>query len=236
MNSPAHFPANPSRFVFDASVAAIFDDMADRSIPLFREAHRNNVKLAEPWLASDPQVLDVGASRGAFLLELDRLYGIDNFDVRATDISPEMVAYMREDFPSVQVDQLDITTSAFLNCSHTYDVINFTYVLQFIPKELQRIVLAKVCAMVKPGGVLFIGQKNKDDSPAGQMLHKQYIKWRMDNGYTQEEIDAKTKALAGSMWPTDEAMLIGDLKGAGMVEVVRTCSWGPFSNLMCIKR
>lgn len=237
MNTPAHFPANPVKFEFDGAVAEIFDNMADRSIPLFRESHLHNARVAAPWIASGhASILDVGASRGAFIRALDQCYGIENLEVRATDVSAAMVAFMSQDFPSVTVEQVDITTRGFLNCLHTYDVINFTYVLQFIPKELQRIVLSKVCAMVKPGGVLFVGQKNKDESPAGKIIHDQYIQWRLDNGYTLDEIEAKTKALAGSMWPMDEAILVADLKSSGMVEVVRTCAWGPFSNLMCIKR
>lgn len=237
MNNPVHFPSNPTCFVFDGDVAQIFDNMADRSIPLFRESHMNHARIAQPWVASGyTKILDVGASRGAFLKALDQCYGIENLDVRATDNSASMVAFMAQDYPSVAVDQTDITTRGFLNCLHTYDVINMTYVLQFIPKEMQRIVLSKVCSMVKKGGVLFIGQKNKDDTPAGAIIHEQYIQWRMDNGYTREEIEAKTKALAGSMWPMDEAILIESLKSSGMTEVVRTSSWGPFSNLMCIKR
>lgn len=237
MNQPVHFPKNPNKFEFDGSVAAIFHNMAERSIPQFREAHLNNAQMLAPWAAKgSPSVLDIGASRGAFLEALDQCYGIENFDVRATDNSAPMVAFLAQDFPSVTCEQVDITSRGFLNCLHTYDVINFTYVLQFIPKEYQRLVLSKVCSMVKKGGVLFVAQKNKDTSPIGEVVHEQYIQWRISNGYSREEIEAKTAALANSMWPMDEAMLISDLKSSGMTEVARTRSWGPFSNLMCIKR
>lgn len=231
-----HFPSDPTKFEFNTEVAAIFDDMADRSIPLFRESHRNNAVLARSWVLDGGDILDIGASRGAFLRALDAEYGIENLSVKATDISDAMVGYMANDFPSVNVSQVDITSQAFLSCLSTYDVINMTYVLQFIPKQLQRLVLGKVCGMVRKGGVLFIGQKNLDESPAGRALHERYILWRMENGYTRDEIEAKTAALKNSMWPAPEDLLIQDLKGFGMAEVVRTSSWGPFSNLMCFKR
>lgn len=229
-----HMPANPAKFVFDGEVANIFHDMANRSIPLFREAHALNSKLSADWV--DGSVLDIGASRGAFLQALDHDYGIENIQAKATDSSAAMVKFLSQDYPSVDCEQVDITQRGFMNCLHTYDLINMTYVLQFIPKAQQRLVLAKVCNMVKKGGVLFIGQKNQDTSPAGRVLHEQYIQWRMNNGYTREEIEAKTAALANSMWPMPEDTLIQDLKSYGMTEVVRTSSWGPFSNLMCIKR
>lgn len=232
-----HMPNNPDKFVFDTEVSAIFDDMAERSIPMFREAHAMNARLVGPWLArSGVEVLDIGASRGAFLRAIDELYGIENFDIKATDVSAAMVGYMKSDYPSVTVEQVDITGRGFLQCLNTYDVINCTYVLQFIPEKMQRLVLAKICSMVRKGGVLFMGQKLKDPSPIGAVVHEEYIQWRMRNGYTREEIEAKTKALAGSMWPLNEKLLTEDLKSMGMTEVTRTCSWGPFSNLMCIKR
>lgn len=232
-----HMPANPAKFTFDNEVAQIFDNMAERSIPMFREAHAIHARLARPWAGlKGTEILDIGASRGAFLLALDNEYGIENLSVKATDISPSMVDFLAEDYPSVEVEMVDITTKAFLNCTNTYDVVNCTYVLQFVPKALQRLVLARICNMVKPGGVLFMSQKTKDDSPIGKILHEEYISWRIGNGYTQAEIDAKSAALAGSMWPAEEKMLLADIKSLGMTEVVRTCSWGPFSSLMCIKR
>lgn len=236
MNQPIHFPANPDKFVFDGSVAAIFDNMAERSIPMFREAHALHASLMGRVVGSECSVMDIGASRGAFLKALDDTYCIENFDVKATDNSPAMVEYLKQDFPSITVEQVDITQRGFLNCLNTYSAINCTYVIQFIPPATQRIVLAKICSMVKRGGVLFLGQKIKDPTPIGEIVHEEYIRWRMSNGYTREEIDAKTKALANSMWPLNEKILIEDLKSMGMTEVTRTCSWGPFSNLMCIKR
>lgn len=232
-----HMPNNPDKFVFDTEVSAIFPDMAARSIPMYHEAHAMNARMAGPWVArAGAEILDIGASRGAFLRALDDLYGIENLDIKATDNSPAMVGYMRKDFPSVQVEQVDITGRGFLQCMNTYDVINCTYVLQFIPENLQRLVLSKICSMVRRGGVLFMAQKSKDLSPIGEVVHEEYIRWRMANGYTREEIEAKTKALAGSMWPMTEKLLTEDLRSMGMTEVTRTCSWGPFSNLMCIKR
>lgn len=237
MNNPVHFPSDPTKFTFDADVAQIFDNMAERSIPMFREAHATHARLARRWAGlKGTEILDIGASRGAFLRALDEEFGIENLSVKATDISPAMIDFLAEDYPSVEVEMVDITSRAFLNCTNTYDVVNCTYVLQFVPKALQRLVLARICNMVKPGGVLFMSQKLKDDSPIGKILHDEYIQWRMRNGYSQAEIEAKTAALANSMWPSEEKFLLEDIKSMGMTEVIRTCSWGPFSSLMCIKR
>jgi tRNA (cmo5U34)-methyltransferase len=231
-----HMPANPDRFAFDYEVAEIFDDMADRSIPMFRAAHELHARLAEDWMQNDPEIMDVGASRGAFLKALGELYVLENYSIRAIDSSAAMVSHLERDFPMALVEKTDITGRGFLTCLNTYDVINFSYVLQFIKPEMQRLVLGKIVGMLKKGGVLFIGQKNKADRPIDQILQHEYINWRLSNGYTMEEINAKSAALAGSMWPMSEDFLIQDLKSFGITEVTRTCSWGPFSNLMCIKR
>lgn len=232
-----HMPKNKNKFEFDGEVATVFDDMARRSIPLFFETHAQHARVARPWLEKPGcTLLDIGASRGAFLRAVDREIGLDQVRAYATDNSPAMVNFLSKDFPDVSVSQVDITASAFLRCPKQYDVINMTYVLQFIRPELQRTVLSKVCSMVKPGGVLFLGHKRENPGLAEDLLHHEYIKWRVDNGYTLEEIEAKTYALKSSMWPMQEDVLIGYLHQFGMGETARTSSWTVFSNFMCIKR
>ncbi|MGY0523036.1 hypothetical protein ACW0JY_38935, partial [Pseudomonas aeruginosa] len=84
----------------------------------------------------------------------------------------------------------------FFHDRRTYDVVNLSYVLQFITPAVQRRVLAKVVEMVRPGGLLFIGAKYEVLGQVGEMPHRQYIEWRIERGYSREEIEAKTKALA----------------------------------------
>lgn len=233
-----HYPANPDKFEFDQEVAQVFPDMARRSIPLFYETHDLHAALCAPWMEQERvSVLDVGASRGAFISALASRYSLprDGVYVSANDISLDMACKLVVDFPWAKIDNLDISGGSFLSKpDDSFDIINCTYVLQFVRPEKQVGVLQKLCRMLKPGGVLFLGQKFDTPGPVGRMLHDQYIQFRINNGYTAEEIAAKTLALQNSMWPMPEENLVYYLNRFGL-SVVETSRWTVFNNLMCTK-
>lgn len=234
---PVHFPQDPKQFVFDQEVSRIFPDMAGRSIPLFYETHRLHAHMCARWMSQDEvDIIDVGASRGAFLSEMDKLYNLrsGNLRVSATDLSVAMVEFLQQDFPSINAYVSDLTTDAFLGSCRKYDIINCTYVLQFVKPEMQVTVLRKLATMLKPGGVLFLGQKVDSRGPCGRLLHEQYIRFRLENGYSQDEIDAKTAALQNSMWPMTEENISYYLNKYG-VHVQPTTRWTVFSNFMCTR-
>ncbi|HGS7906833.1 TPA: methyltransferase domain-containing protein [Pseudomonas aeruginosa] len=232
---PVHMPANPAKFEFDAEVAAIFPDMACRSIPDFLRAHDLHAELCrELFEVGRNSVADLGASRGHFLGALSRRYGKE-FHAYACDYSLPMVEHLRKDFPWADVELVDLTAPPFFHDRRTYDVVNLSYVLQFITPAMQRRVLAKVVEMVRPGGLLFIGSKYEVLGQVGEMLHRQYIEWRMERGYSREEIEAKTKALAGSMWPRTRNALLIDLKDFGMENISDTTYNMVFGNIVCRK-
>ncbi len=237
-----HFPAKSDKFEFDETVAPIFPDMATRSIPNYHEAHAMHASmLAAHFLHDDCTILDIGASRAGFyhhlFRELEKLSCFIPTGMRytATDISPSMCRLMQEDYPQIDVRVSDISSLEFLNDTEKFDVINCTYVLQFIPAPDQIRVLRKICSMVKLGGVLLLGQKEAVPGILGSLMHDVYIDFRLNNGYTIGEISAKTEALKNSMWPMRHEVLMAELKHQGFREIVETTRVGVFSTVMCSK-
>ena len=235
---PVHFPENPERFGFDAEVSRIFPDMAGRSIPNFYDSHWEHAKMVRSFVEhkSEITVLDIGASRGALLTAMKREFADiwERVKYKAVDNSPDMCAYLLKDYPDVDVVCLDITSDKFLNSVEQYDVVCANYVLQFIPQYMQDRVLKKVFAKVKKGGVLIFGHKSRHYGPLGAAAHEQYIRWRMRNGYTREEIEAKTRALAGSMYPQDHEVVMGSAN-AHFSYVQETFRYMMFSTFLAVK-
>lgn len=233
-----HYPTDRTKFVFDAEVAEIFPDMARRSIPLFYETHALHAGLAMPWRYTEAavRILDVGASRGAFLKALDNLIPIAGDDVVAMDISKPMMDLLSQELPTVQAIVGDITLAVDNKVMEpeSVDILNCTYVLQFIPEALQVPLLREMATWVRPGGVMFLGQKFTVSGQVGEWLHDQYIEFRVANGYSLEEIIAKTEALKNSMWPMPDGLLRHYMKSLGF-EVTETSRWGVFNNYMCVK-
>lgn len=240
---PVHFPADANKFGFDAEVSAIFPDMARRAIPNFYESHRAHARMLHSILnqADAPySIVDVGASRGAFLQAFEKEFGgpeamSDLFDVTAIDNSPEMCSYLVKDFPYAHVNQWDITGEDFMANEERYDVVCCHYVLQFVRPEMQGKALQKLFSMVAKGGVLIYGHKEMHNPyPLHEAAHDEYIAFRIANGYTREEIEAKTKALQGSMFPVRHDLLMKEVREQFRY-VQETFRFMQFSTFMAVK-
>lgn len=241
LTRPVHFPADPSKFTFD-EVATFFQDMASRSIPDYERAHEMHVRMLRPWIVGrSAKILDVGASRGRFIDHLVSEYGElrlhdGSLDITALDNSLPMCDILRQRYPSIGVRVQDLAAEEFIYGSgvEQYDVVCAFYVLQFIPPAEQVNVLRRLLALIKPGGIFILGQKSAHKGTLGALAHDHYIEWRVGNGYTREEILAKTAALANSMWPMDYDVVLNVLREQ-MVEVTETTRTGMFNTLIARK-
>lgn len=230
-----HVPAKADRFEFDPEVARVFPDMAARSIPNYHLAHKLHVAMARETLSREGcKILDVGASRGA-LLDHIVADGHSKFQYLAVDNSEAMCemlksAYGQSDTFGVEVLCADITSRSAERIYEPdqFDIVCCNYVLQFLHPEHQIPILVDLINSVKPGGWFFLGHKAVHRGDLGELAHEQYIQWRMENGYTREEIEAKTKALRGSMFPMRHSKVM-DIMETYLDEVVETTRFLMFS-------
>ncbi len=229
-----HFPAKADKFEFDGEVSKIFDKMARRSIPNYELAHTLHAAIAADHVKDGGAILDIGASHGEFFHSLFRQYTKlgstpSNLSLTATDVSPDMCNIMRASLHGVTIIQQDLMLNPFLQSTAKYDFINCMYVLQFLPEFAQGLILTKMCTMLKPGGILSIGQKEAKPDAIGDCLHRHYIEFRLENGYTQAEIDAKTHALKNSMWPMTHEAFMKVLTDFGMRNISTITRNGVFA-------
>jgi tRNA (cmo5U34)-methyltransferase len=225
--TPVHFPKSDA-FRFDEEVAEIFENMAVRSIPMYGEIHRLHCQmLAYKMMGPESVVFDIGASTGRWFRTMRKVLGVETLDqvaglkTVAFDNSNPMLEKLKKEFPEVDVRYLDLENPTTM--SMRADVSVMFYVLQFVPDKKKEAALRWAYHHTKPGGVLILGQK---ENFGGEQFQQEYIRFRLANGYTQEEIDAKTAALKNSM-----CMLLN----LGFSRVVETTRWLQFSTYMAIK-
>lgn len=234
-----HYPENPERFEFDSQVSRVFPDIAFRSIPNYYEAHEAHVRMLTKWIKPGVRILDAGASRGAFIAQLREEYGVQwtagEMEIEAIDKLPDMCAYLKADFPTVRTECLDLRSAQFLSHPRRqYDVVCANFVLQFVEPRRQVQVLRTLMGLVKLGGVFIFGHKASHYGLAGDLAQEEYIRFRLSNGYTREEIDAKTKALKGSMFVTDHNFVLAEIEAA-FSSVQETFRMMQFSTVFAIK-
>ncbi len=240
---PVHIPANPDVFQFDAEVSAIFPDMAKRAIPMYHEAHRAHIGMLRHFLGyGNRSILDVGASRGAFFQHLKEAFGYriaaKEIELTAVDNSIHMCQYLAKDYPEARVYMDDIGQPGDLNSywrHRTFDVVVLYYVLQFVPPQQQVAALQQVLNRVAPGGYFLFGHKEALSGDGGALAQAEYIRFRLRNGYTQEEIDAKSTALKGSMFQLSNEAVLGMVRTAGF-EIQPTTRWMAFNTFLAKKK
>ena len=239
-----HFPKDPTCFRFDDEVSRIFPDMAKRSIPLYHDAHRLHARLVTEMLTEGAKIVDLGASRGQFFRTLSETHGdlCKRLHLIAIDASDDMCRYMRDEFSKDENLKEAIVHAESLECTYLLAqflnncrVVNLNYVLQFIPTLFkQNEVLRCICRSLPEGAILLLGQKYSVPAGLDALMAKEYVEWRKANGYTEEEIHAKTAALKGSMLTRPPATITRILEEEGF-RYATTSQWLMFGTMIAVK-
>jgi tRNA (cmo5U34)-methyltransferase len=216
-----HVPAKADYFEFDKSVADVFDNMAARSIPGYAHFWQlvTNIVNARK-IQSYTQVWDMGVSTGAGLDAVRRGVFHPYLDYFGIDISESMLAKASERCPYAKMSAHDLRNGLPDVAAGNVSIFIFGWTLQFLSShELRKRLIKDAAAALCDKGIIFVGEKySLDDAPEiCEVMQDAYISWRRQNGYSLEEIKAKTIALKGSMSPWLHSDLIQCATEAGLV-------------------
>ena len=247
-----HYPTNPDRFEFDDEVASVFDDMATRSICMYWEQHRLHSEFAlsyterKPFLDEDftqkqqLRVLDVGCSTGNFLHEFCNQFQKTRtthcINAMAVDPSEAMCVKTKAKAPYALVLQAGIENLS-PEVHGKFHIINMSYVYQFLPTEERNRCLRILSSMCHPGGLVFTSHKFSVEGPGHvpDTYADLYNQFRLNNGYTQKEIDAKTHALKASMATECDWDFINRVLDHDLIPTPLT-RWLHFGSYVCVRQ
>lgn len=201
-----HIPAKADQFEFDSEVAEVFDNMAVRSLPSYRYVYERIAEYAAGIeFPRYSQVWDFGVSTGAGLAAVQRGARHPFVDYRGVDISDAMILKAKSRCPWAHIINHDLREGLPKEIERgNVAVAIFGWTLQFLGNDhaLREALIEVAYDNLMPGGMLFIMEKfDFSERRLGAGLEDAYYRWRRDNGYTLEEIRAKSLALAGAMWP-----------------------------------
>lgn len=227
-----------SDFTFDQSVAEVFPDMIQRSVPGYATMIDNIGLLAGKYASKNTQLYDLGCSLGAATLSMRRYIEGRECKIIAVDNSQAMVQKCRlhmQGFRSsteVEVQCDDIQNIDINNASVV--VLNFT--LQFIEPSKRERIVAKIYSGLQPGGILILSEKLKHPSELGnELLIDLHHEFKRQNGYSELEISQKRTALENVMRLDTYTVHQQRLFDAGFSEVVLWYKCFNFSSLVAIK-
>ncbi len=225
-------------FTFDESVAEVFPDMIQRSIPGYSNIITAIGMLAERFVTADSQVYDLGCSRGAATLAMRRNIKQPNVKIIGVDNSQPMVERCRQHVAAyhsdVPVEILcdDIRHIEINNASMA--VLNFT--LQFLPPEDRVALLSKIYQGLNPHGVLVLSEKFRfEDEKVNELLIDLHHQFKRANGYSELEVSQKRTALENVMRTDAIEMHKTRLKDIGFSQVELWFQCFNFGSMIAVK-
>lgn len=226
------------RWVFDADVADVFEDMLRRSIPQYdvmRETVRSvGARFVQPATA----IVDLGCSRGDALDPFVREFGAHN-TFCGVEISPPMAAIARARFAGytragiLEIRETDLRTSYPPVCaSLTLAVLT----VQFVPIEYRPALLRRVFEHTVAGGALVLVEKVLSQAAAlDAVLTDEYYAMKRAHGYSDLQIARKRLSLEGVLVPVTAAWNEDLLRAAGFAPVECFWRWMNFAGWVAVK-
>lgn len=230
-------PHYPKPFSFNQEVAAVFDDMVQRSIPLYCDVTRYAAELGRHFYQPGTAIIDIGCSTGTTTHHVGWQLEVPAHFV-AIDKSEAMIeraSHKLADFPERHKLDLwcaDIMASSLPSAS----VVIINYTLQFLPIADRRLLLRRIFEALRPGGILLISEKVRNAAPQLQELTTSiYERFKEQQGYSRTEIERKKEALDQVLIPFTEDEHRKHLSAVGFEAVESLMKWNNFVTLVALK-
>ena len=210
--------SDPGLFRFDASVASVFPDMINRSVPGYATVVGMTGTLAAQHARPGSQIYDLGCSWGASLLSVAREPACDRCALIGIDNSESMLEQANRhlaQFPEgsrIELHHADVLYAPLHNAS----VVIMNYTLQFIPIEEREGLLKRIREAMMPGDVLILSEKlTLPDPRLNEYLIDLHHDFKRQQGYSDLEIAQKRQALEDVLVPETREAHVARLKAVG---------------------
>lgn len=203
---------------FNEDVANVFDDMLGRSIPGYENMRETVIRMIAPIVTNGGYVLDLGCSHGEMIAKLIKDLGLSTYvNYVGVDSSTAMVSKARQRFADderVTIVHADIADAEMQRLR--YDIVLSVLTLQFIPIEHRQDILKQIYDSLTPNGCFILVEKVLGETQIGQEhLVSVYHQMKKDNGYSEEQVEAKRISLQNVLVPLRASENIRLLKSAG---------------------
>ena len=228
----------PKPFSFNSDVANVFDDMINRSVPLYQEVLNCLAFWTGRFYQPGTTIYDIGCPTGSALTAILKntnhqihYMGIDN--------SKAMIDRAADKLTEINSNH-DITFSCQDAVNTEYNnasIVILNYTLQFISVNKRKTLLTKIYQSLLPNGILFLSDKVRSNCPEFQeIITHDYESFKKSQGYSQTEIERKKEALENVLVCLSFNEELELLKEAGFQVFEPVLKWNNFTTFVALKR
>jgi tRNA (cmo5U34)-methyltransferase len=228
--------AENARWSFDSGVAENFDAHAKKSIPLYDLGHQLVTEISDFFLSKGSLCYDLGCSTGALTRKLadhNQGKGIRVIGVDAESGMIDQALTLNENAShAIQFIHQDILDIELEPC----DLVVAYYTVQFIKPKNRQLLIDRIYQSLNWGGALLMFEKVRGpDARFQDMTSALYTDYKLGQGYSPENIVAKSRSLKGVLEPFSTQGNLDLLSRAGFVDVMTVMKYICFEGFLAIK-
>ena len=235
MNDKVFTKPIKKQFEFDEEVAAVFDDMLQRSVPFYKESQKITEFFILKKLEDGGIMYDLGCSTATLLLNIHRnlkssatLIGLDNSEAMLEQARKKCEAYGAK----VEVENADILEYEYKKA----DAFVSNYTLQFIRPLVREELVKKISSSLNKEGIFIFSEKViSHHSKLNKDLIECYYDFKKEQGYSEYEIMQKREALENVLVPYSEDENIKMALNCGFSHCEVVFRWANFATFVAIK-
>lgn len=219
---------------FGGQTPQYFDRHVARSVPNYEAGHRLVEQLSDFFVRRDSVAYEIGTSTGTLLRQLasrhphgTRWIGID--------LERAMIEHARGAHPGAPNVEYLLADA----CEVDYEASDFIvsyYMVQFIPPRRRQILIDLIYRSLNWGGAFVLFEKVRaPDARFQDIMSSLYVDYKLENGYSPEEILGKASSLKGVLEPFSTQGNLDLLHRAGFVDVMTVYKHVCFEGFLAIK-
>ncbi len=228
--------AKNANWHFRGDIALNFDTHVSKSVPYYEEGHRLICAMSDYFIKQDSLCYELGCSTGSLSEKLvqhhplkpgARFVGID----REEDMIA-LASKKQSSNPALAFVIDDILQTLF----DPTDLMIAYYTIHFIrPSERQKLLDRIYQALNWGGGFIMFEKVRAPDARFQDMTTGLYNDFKLDQGYTPDDIVEKSRSLKGVLEPFSSQGNIDLLKRAGFQDILTIFKYVCFEGFLAIK-
>jgi len=219
---------------FNGQTAKHFQEHIVKSIPFYNEGHKLVVALSDFFIKDDLICYDLGSSVGTLTHSLAEHHQFRKAKFVGIEIENEMVQEAKKNYklPNLSFVCDDVKAFEF----EETDLVIAYYTVQFVRPSQRQQLIDKIFKALKWGGAFILFEKVRAcDARFQDYMTALYEDYKLEQGYTPDEIINKKRSLKGVLEPFSAQANIDILKRAGFIDILPVMKYICFEGFVAIK-
>lgn len=224
-----------ARWSFGGNVPQTFDQHVSRSVPQYEQGHEIVVALSDFFIRNGSVVYELGCSTGELTRRLaeancDRDVSIIGLEIERAMV--EVANHKNSDLSKVKICQADILDEEL----DAADLIVAYYTIQFVNPAMRQLLFNKIYSSLNWGGGFILFEKVRAaDARFQDIMSSLYVDFKLQNGFTEEEIVSKSRSLKGVLEPFSTQGNIDMMRRSGFIDIMTVFKHLCFEGFLAIK-